>query len=388
MNYIIFLLFVILTQSQIISIKEPIDEIKLRRQFKIDAIVQTNKLELTQNHKKNGLLQTTKQLPKDFIIKGEIQSEAVGTGFALWLSKDELFTGNIYGGRINVNDQNKFDNLGLYLKVATEKYGDVVSLNKINDNVQINHCKFTLQANKTKMGFNLSYEDSKKKLSIEITTDNEQCKIEANYDLPNSVFFGLSAIDDKSVGNHQLTSLEIVDPKKTSKSVNEILQSGEENERLHYEFIESELFGNSDDIEHALQKLYTVIGRVYDQAMKLDTLNTENDRLIKILKNGVQHLNEMLKNQELVIDTNDIQFDIQTFKHRLSAIEKLTGMTLNDLNHVLGINSNTNEKIMKRNEQSNHPFFWFSFFILQVITMMLLFNLLRIKLWKKERREL
>ena len=382
---IVIFLLITFVSSQEVSITDPIDENKIRKQLKIDGIINTQDIELTTEMKKDGMIETIKQLPSSFEIKGSIESDGIGKGFALWFSKEQIYSGNIYGGRVNINDNNRDDKIGVYVKVSTDIAGDVVSLNRINDNSQLNHCKFSIQANKKKIDFIVTYDYKSMKFTVQLNTDKEICSIETTIGL-SSTKFAITAQDEKHGGKHKLKSLEIIDPKKVEHKADDLLKEGDE--KLNYEFIESELFGSSDKIETALQKLYTILGRVYSQAMQLDKLNTENERLLKIVINGAKHLNEMLQNQELVIDTSDIQFDIQTFQHRLNAIESITRLTFNDLRHVLGINNNTNTKILKRNEQSSHPVFWFLFISLQVGTLLLTFNLLRIKLIKKERKEL
>ncbi|EDR27737.1 hypothetical protein EDI_103530 [Entamoeba dispar SAW760] len=156
--------------------------------------------------------------------------------------------------------------------------------------------------------------------------------------------------------------------KKKTKSTKELLGNDKSINGLNFGFTESELFNDGDDIDLALQKIYLVLGKVQQQASKLDRLNDENSNLMKMIVNGAKHLNEI-----------DILVDVDTFMERLRAIEEITGTTTNDLKILISTTISSNKNTIKNNEASTHTFFWICFFLMQFCTVVLVLNLLKKK---------
>ncbi|GAB1223785.1 hypothetical protein ENUP19_0161G0043 [Entamoeba nuttalli] len=367
---ILLLLFINLVSSQFLSIKSHIDESKIKTLLRVDGEITSKGILLTTESKKDGLISTIKTLPTNFQINGKIKSDGIGKGFALWLTTKPIVSGNNFGGKFTESSE------GIYVKVPTDSLRGTTTIH--NSEQQLSQCTFPSSINFESISFELKYTEKTNKLIISIGKDKGGCEMTYEGKLKH-MYFAISALDDKNGGNHQIKSLEIIDLKKKTKSTKELLGNDKSINGLNFGFTENELFSDGDNIDLALQKMYSVLGKVQQQASKLDKLNDENSNLMKIIVNGAKHLNEMLKSQELIIDTSDILVDVDTFMERLRAIEEITGTTTTDLKILISTTIKSNKNIIKNNEASTHTFFWICFFLMQFCTVVLVLNLLKKK---------
>ncbi|KAL7716244.1 L-type lectin-like domain-containing protein [Entamoeba marina] len=354
-------LFLIVLVAADFSFESPIDNSKLRKQFKLDATVENGFIPLTHQHRRTGLITSLNTLPKSFEVNIKLSSDGVGKGFAIWLTPKQLEKGNVFGGKYTE---------GFCIIIPTNNGNNAVNLYGALDSV-IGHCDNFNDHNE--INVILKYDAKTSVLEVKI---NKECVITTTQQISDP-YISISAESERNNGNNRIEQITMKNTRKKSKNTKEMLEN---KDRLPYQFTPNELFLNDDDtIENGLEKYYLMLGRVAEQAKQLEELNKDNSQTMTLIVNAVKHLNQILSKQELVIDTSNILEDVETFKDRLGSIQEITTSAGQNLKRLSTSTKRANTKTREHNSSSTEFFYWIVFVISNMIMLVVGVYLLRSK---------
>ncbi|ELP93320.1 hypothetical protein EIN_057050 [Entamoeba invadens IP1] len=325
------------------------------KHLNVDGSIQQKSILLTEKGRRFGQVSTQKKLLTNFQVSGVLESDGIGRKFDIWLTTNEITNGGIA-----VQNSNE----GYHIVVPTSPFNSKIELYDIKYN-GLGGCELNQKFQFNVIPFTIKYDAKTMNMSMSFGDKDTKCEF-SRVGAINAPYLTIAALDDRNGGNHQIASLKVQDTKKKTTTTKEALQ-GETNE-LNYAFTENELFVGGDSVEIAKEKIYLMMGKIAEKISEVENLSNENEKIMKIITNGGKHLYDMLQSQELIIDTSDILFDVETFKGRMKSIQEVSKGTVGDIQALIGSAKIRNKATIKSNTESNHTFFWTVFFVMQFST--------------------